>query len=1117
MKNSPQSLVARGVLAALAALLLLVGFSPALAQTETGQIVGTVSDSTNAVIAGADVTVKSVEKQTQRTTTTNEKGQFVVTSLLPDTYDVTITASGFAPSVNRVQLSVGGRISLDNIHLNVQADNTVVDVLAGEGGISINTSNSELSTVVSEKQLKELPTISRDPYALVALSGNVSDGDPGGASGRGVGFNINGARSSGTNVLLDGGDNNDNFASVVGQSVPLDSVQEFSVLTSNYSAEYGRASGGIVNVATKSGTNDIHGTFSEYNRISALASNDFDNNAQGIAKGTFVRNQFGFAAGGPIKKNKMFFFVAGEYTRIRGTSPNIFYVPTPQLLAASSPNTLATFGSQTLLSPIDSVLTVSQVAAQAGSSKSGAFASLPGSLPAFGRVVINLPADSGAGSPGDTYSYNNRFDWNINNNNSLYMRYALTSNDTVLAGGVASPYAGFNPGTEAYNQNALISFTHIFSPKFTSVTKLTYNRFNQGQPLSTAPVSPSFYIAFGTFSLNGQPVALPGYLPNNFGNAIPFGGPQNLTEIQNDATYVLGRHEIRFGGLFSYLRDNRTFGAFQNSVAELGSTPATGLDNLVKGVLSRIRVAIDPNGALPGQLVTLPASSPAFARSNRFRETAFYVQDNFRVNNRLTLNLGLRYEYFGQQHNKDPRLDANFYLGQGSNIYQQVANGQVFRVPDSPEGSFTEKDKNNFAPRVGFAYDVFGNGKTSLRGGYGIGYERNFGNVTFNVIQNPPNYAVVSLTRDLSGKLLPISPSNFGPFAGAGQVKLPPVTLRALDPKLKTAYNQFYSVSIQHQLLNDTLVSVEYAGSLGRDLYSIFFANPLGSDQAVGSGNAALRANPQYNDINLRSNGGFSHYDSVNFKVQTNNLLKTGLSLNVSYTLAHSLDNLSSTFSDGQAGNFGLGFFDPTNPDLDKGDSDFDVRHRIVISGIYEPTFFRNKSGLQKRLLDGFGMSFLFTASTGAPFSIYDSTNAVAKAPRIALVGQVNRAGDARTPTPGASNLFNYIDLTNLAPGQGSIFNPITGLSDYLQTNPSTLSGRNIFRQPGRNNLDLNVYKRFAINERLKVQLRAELYNALNHANLFVVTSTADLAQVPAVQAKFFGRRQVQLAVKLEF
>src|SRR5262249_18830623 len=317
------------------------------------------------------------------------------------------------------------------------------------------------------KQITELPTLTRNPYDFVSLSGNVGS-DPGGSTGgRGVGFSINGQRASSTNILLDGGENVDYFGAGVGQSVPLDSIQEFRIVTSDFTAEYGRASGGVVNLATKSGTNSFHGTLFEFNRVSALAANDFVNNANGIDKGVFTRNQFGYSVGGRIIKDKLFFFSSTEWTRVRSTGDAITLVPTPQLLAASASATQTFFNAFHLKTPINgTIFTAAQV---------GGIAGVSPSLPAFGQVRFPIPQDLGGGAPQNTYSTNNRVDWNISDKTQLYGKYALTSQTFLKGTNNFSPWVGFDTGATNFDQNYLVNLTHTFSSKLISQSKLVYN------------------------------------------------------------------------------------------------------------------------------------------------------------------------------------------------------------------------------------------------------------------------------------------------------------------------------------------------------------------------------------------------------------------------------------------------------------------------------------------------------------------------------------------------------------------------------------------------------------------------------------------------------------------
>src|SRR3989442_4666662 len=327
------------------ALALCLGLAAvsALDQSETDQNKVKVVDPNGAVVPGATVTIKTVSTSAERTATADSDGAYTVTNLQPGLYDVTVKGGSFEATTQRVEVTPGARVSLET-KLGLQKVSGEVTIVS-EAGVAVNTSTQELSNVVSATQLRELPTITRNPYALVAISGNVN---PDNSSGRGTGFSINGQRSASTNILLDGGENVDNFTATVGQSIPLDAVGEFRVITSNFSAEYGRASGGIVNVSTRPGTNNFHGSIYEFNRVSRLASAGFDNNARGNPKPLFVRNQFGYAVGGRIVKDKLFFFNSTEWTRVRSSTTVNRLVPTAQLIAASDARTRAIFAGASL-------------------------------------------------------------------------------------------------------------------------------------------------------------------------------------------------------------------------------------------------------------------------------------------------------------------------------------------------------------------------------------------------------------------------------------------------------------------------------------------------------------------------------------------------------------------------------------------------------------------------------------------------------------------------------------------------------------------------------------------------------------------------------------------------
>ena len=1143
MRSIRQCLTSTGISKMLVlTLALLLVPTTAFAQVETGQLGGTVTDPQGAVIAGATVTATLKDTGASRTTTTSGDGNYNITNLRPGTYDVKVEGAGFGAKEQSAAVNVGSRTTLD-FELAVSGGGEQVDVIAGDQGVQVNTENQVLQTVVSQRELRELPTITRNPYSLLVLSGNVSPTDP---SGRGAGFAINGQRAASTNVLLDGADNNDQFTAVVGQDVPLDAVQEFSVLTSNFSAEFGRAGGGIVNVATKSGTNDFHGTIYEFNRLSRLASKDYGLNAlypqtgeTETKKGVFTRNQFGYSIGGPIVKDKLLFFNSIEWLRVRSQDTTSAFVPTADWIGASAPVIQQFFAGYSLRTPING-----RVLYRSDLVGGPVFNALPAGLPILGEVIYSVPSDAGGGLPQNSYQIVGRGDYNWTDKTSLYVRYALQSQDFFAGTNATSPYAGFDTGSTQFNNNILGSVTHVWSDNFVSQSKFVYNRLNNNQPLADTPPGPTLYLSSGSVASrtpSGDLIALPGYLPYSPGSGIPFGGPQNLMQFYQDQTWTLGDHALRFGGSYVRINDNRVFGAYQNATEQLGSTLGGGLENFTKGLYRNFNAAIDPKGRFPGDIIDLPTGFPEFGRNNRYNEFALYVNDSWKIHPRLTLNLGLRWDYFGVQHNKDQSLDSNFYYGPGATIEEQVANGSVLLSADAPDGRLWRQDWNNFGPRIGIAWDVFGDGKTSLRGGYGLSYERNFGNVTFNVIQNPPNYAVVSLSPAGGA---PIITDPLGPFSGTGQATIPRTSLRHVDQNINTAYAHFWSAALEHEFMGNLVASVEYSGSHGVDLYSIVRRNLPGSAVAynlpftpaaipnVQPSNGSAYSNARYGLINTRASDGRSNYHGVTFGLDSRQIGETGLQFQAKYTWSHALDNLSSTFSE-SGNNFNLGYLDPNNPDLDYGSSDFDVRHRFVSSGIWDIPFAKSADGWEKHVFDGWQITYIFTARTGSPFTVFDCTNGVFVAcPRLSTTGGLQTEGSSNPrETPGENpNVFNYIDLTNqlgqigTATGNAAV-NEYFGLpvGDYGPF-PSNMIGRNTFKSPGFWNVDGGVYKNFEFTERYGLQFRAEFYNVFNHANLFVNGGNADIslfnsgvAADEIVTASKAGRRQVQLALKFIF
>lgn len=1113
---------------ALALVALAAAYAPAWAQIETGRISGTVADTSGGVVPGVTVTAKSVNTGFTRETVSDTDGKYVIANVTPDTYEVTFMLTGFKPVGRRVTVTVGSEVAAD-VRLEVGAVTEAITVTAVQE--AIDTRTGEFKTTINARQIAELPTLTRNPYDLVALSGNVREVSPDeltlvGGGGRGTGFSINGQRSSSTNILLDGGDNNYLFVASVGQEVPLDSVQEFSVITNNFSAQYGRATGGIVNVVTKSGTNRVSGTGYEFFRNDELAAISPDNKAKGLDEGNFRRNQLGYSLGGPIVRDKVHFFSSLEYIGIRSVDQLSGWVVTPQFLAASAPATQAYFARYgTGVNPAGPILTRSEVTTLLGITGTGAFNSLAPSLPVFQRADVPIATDAGGGFPGDTYQTINKVDFSLGVNNRASILYAYLKGDNESGTQSASVYPAYNTPTLERKHNVNGSLTRVWANTFTSQSRLVWNKISEDQPINGAP-EPNLYMnSQSAVLLSGDPINFPGYFPFNPGVAIPAGGPQKLLQFYQDQTWLKGAHDVRFGGAFVRIMDDHTFGAYSNALEHLNITPnnTNSLNNLVSGQIARFQKAINPDG-LPGETYVTPVGEPDFLSKNRYNEFALYANDNWSIGNRLKLNLGVRYDYYGPQKKSEPKYDSNFYWADPDfdltsatpqEIFAQLRGGQVYPTNESPIGSLWKADKNNFAPRLGFAWDISGDGRAAVRGGYGLAYERNFGNVTYNVLFNPPLYVLATLDSTAVGPQ-PIFTENLGPFGGTAGITrtIPVAQLRHVDQNIKTAYSHLYGVSFT-KAFGGMTGAIEYNGSTGRKLYDLADINRAGAPLAYeGVGTLAARPNTQYSSFGTRSNRGQSQYHGVVFSAETNQLGATGLALTSRYALSKAEDNLSSTFTDSDNMRFivGTGYQDPFDPMLDYGYASFDVRHRLSASAIWSVPFAGDNPWI-----GGWQVNAIFTARSGYPFSVGDCDNAFTICMRALDPVGTERNADAEIDL--GDNEYEILDLTSLAQFAGTYAHPIHGTSDHGPY-PSTITKRNDFRGPGAWNVDLTVGKRFRFGSKA-ANIRIEMYNVFNHANMYTNTDSAFVTSTPGAVNRVTGFlddfRRVQLGFKFEF
>lgn len=1035
-------------------------------QSFRGSIRGRIVDPSGSVIVGATVTAKNSGTGLSRDAVSGGDGGYVIAELPAGVYTVTANAAGLSPVAQNVVVSVGADTTAD-FDLNAIERQSTQLVVTAQAPV-IEQTRDVLGEVVERQLVNELPLNGRDFGKLVALVPGVTV-EPAGVAGTQFGFgqfNINGNRDRSNNYLLDGTDNNDPFfnnsalnqVGITGAPatlLPVDAIQEFN-LQSQFAAEYGRNSGSVVNIVTRSGTNTIHGSAFEFLRNSAMdARNYFNTEAR---KTVFQNNQFGGSLGGPIIKGRTFFFGAYEGQRENVGSDFLLNVPTQAQIATAQAVALGTGQIAAINPALNNIL-----------------AFYPQSTtPQIASVVRDH---------NDLDNFIVKVDENLTDTELLTGRYAFgQSNQTFPLGnnggfGKGSRLAQFAQTSPTRAQVASFSLLSSLSPTRINEIRFGYSRYRTSFSSLDANFDPtSIGLNFGT-GKTGLPefdFSVP-QLENlgAQGFSVPRGRTSQTYQILDNFTWLHGKHTFKFGGEFRYA----TIDNFN--------------DNLERGIFSVNLSGLDPNPVVDalanfyiGNLFVL-ADTGNTQRTTRNKGLSFFAQDDFRLSSKFTLNLGLRWEYFG------PMSEAHNLL---SNL---APDGTLAMVGTHGLHGAYNRDLNNFAPRLGFAWNVLPN--TVVRGGYGIYYD-----------YVPQDLFIANFTTSAGIATNPIGPSpvygmNFDGSAFNGTtpgvpiltpITTGPFTIFATPHDFATPYTQNWNVNVQEKLAENTSLEVGYVGSKGTKLVRLYDANQPDANFNY--------PNPNFGTIDVLAPISSSTYHALQttFRIQSVH----GWSGFATYVWGKSLDDAS----DGIDFTAGAAFpQDSTNLKAEHGSSTFDTRHRFTTALNYDvPTWDR----LPKALGSGWALNWIVSVQSGRPIPIITSDDTTGR--------------------------FYFNQRPNVVPGVNPIlshWNPFTG---YL--NPNAFSqpdfgtfgdlGRDSVFGPGYANLDFSVTKNTRIYERLNLQLRAEFFNILNHPNFALpagsitpgvgpagqISQTPDVAQGnPGLGGG--GPRVIQLAAKFNF
>jgi Carboxypeptidase regulatory-like domain/TonB dependent receptor len=1128
------------------ALTLLLMAIPAFAQLPTGAILGSVKDTTGASVPGATVTIRNIDTSISRTVTSAQDGTFNVPGLSTGHYEVKAEHEGFKTE-NRtgITLNVTDQ-ALINFVLEVGSTTQEV-VVSGEAPI-VNTQDATLGGLVNEQYMQDLPLNGRNYVDLSLLEPGVSQ-DKNSSGNGATSFSVNGASPRSNNFTLDGavtvtqeGRNPANGAA--GSTLGVDGVKEYKIITSDFPAEYGLASGSQVVVVSKNGTNQFHGDAFEYLRNNVMDARNFF----ALVNPPLIKNQFGGAFGGPIKKDKTFFFGVFEALRQKLGVTNNLSVPA---LGCSRPNGTTAVAAGTLLTPLPSAtdpLGCPDVESPTVVS--------PFTAPIL--AIYPAPNVAAVGNGLNHFTFNTanrvsenygqmRVDQNLSTADSLFVRYTVDNGVLITPGSIIPQN---HTETDVRNQWLSIGENHIFSASVLNTFRLSFSRTDLHTLGVDVIPGPSLIAGqpMGSIGIGGNGSGSGAYTALTAGSVVPTVQVQNIYTLSDDVNWTWGKHSFKFGTLL-----NRWNEGVQNVSGLIGQ--------LVYGTFQNL-VLSQPN---------LIEFRPPFANGHRFNifdTLGFYGQDAWRVNQRLTLNLGLRYEFM--------TVPREIYGRQS-----RVVND--FTDPFTVGPIIAQNSTHDFSPRIGIAYDLFGNGKTAVRAGGGIYYD--VGNIggalEQDVIGSPP---FSGLSDVLTSSNPPVSSYWPVPLPLPANIINTPsdVTPQFIDYQWKSTYQLQYNASVQQQLPWDMGISVGYVGNRGVHLPTIRDSNPIIPTSTGPCGDPASscvngmvqfwdQGSPKYHYINPNfpstiniATKSDSHYNAL--QIVLNKRTSHGLQFQTSYVRSKVTDDVQGmeNVRDCSAG-AGIQGTDPLFPSVDNGPACFNIPNNWQFSMVYHFPLKANGSALLKAAANGWWVGSIASILSGEPFSIVTTNNRsnsgvlqgqndyvnkntaalIAAHPCTSQPGQPASGSNpcAYTPIPFDANTVLTYGVVNGVVQQ--YFNPamFSIAPDFVspEGGGNTVgqlgnAGRNILQGPPSRDWAFSLVKDTKVGflgEAGQVEFRAEIFNILNHPDFGEPTATAfagnqstkDLGAFSETPGKGAGQitkqqnipRQIQLALRVEF